>query len=91
MSLTTVVVVDISSSEELVIGESCCCGMVGGAWLACRQVERDEELRKAIGSSGGQASWRREGRERSPPATAEITVIVSFGVGIFESAEIFKF
>lgn len=93
-SLATVVVVDVSSSEELEIGESCCCGMVGGAgagWLACRQVERDEELRKAIGSSGGQASWRREGRERSPPATAEITVMVSFGVGIFESAEIFKF
>lgn len=90
----TVVVVDASLLEELVIGESRCCGMVGGAdacWLTCRQVERDEELRKAIGSSGGQASWRREGRERSPPATVEITVIVSFGVGIFKSADISKF
>lgn len=41
--------------------------------------------------SSGQASWRREGREISPPATAEITVMVSFGVGIVESAEIFNF
>lgn len=78
-SLTTVVVVvDVSSSEEeLVVGESCCCGMVGGAdwcWATCRQTE-DEEWWKATDSSGGQASWRREGRERSPPVTG-VTIIV---------------
>lgn len=92
ISFTTVIVVviEVSSSdedeEELLVGEGCCWGMVSGGdpcWPTCRQVGRDEELRKAIGSSGGQPSWRREGRERSPPATVGIAVIVSFGVGIF--------